>query len=376
MALCMSSENKIEVILHISEPFGGGSFNIIKGLAYKQANSGALVYIIHGHRDLNAQDLPRHERIHLIEEPLARQISILGDVRAALAIRTHIKTIKPCYIHLHSSKAGMVGKIACLLTGEIRRCFYTPHGFAFLRRDVSNFKRQFFRFLEIISGRLGGTTIACSRSEFDHAKKTVKHKRVVLVENAIPQDELIDDSVPPQNQGFTVIGIGRLTSQKNPLAFKCIALKLRNMPIKFVWVGDGELRTEIEKPPYPDNLHITGWLSRQEVVKLLKTSDVLVMTSLWEGMPLALIEAHCSGVPGVTLNVEGCKDIIEHAKTGFLCESIDQIAARILELYHDPAQLKKISQLAKATARDRFSMERMHRDIYHEYRAVDDKAFS
>lgn len=358
-------------IMHITEALGGGVLNIIHQLASLQSNDDHNVIIVHSRRS----DTPKPDELAMlfpqpvkcIELSMETSISPLRDLNGLIAIIKLINKEAPDVVHLHSSKAGVLGRLACKIIGRSNSCFYTPHGFSFLRKDLSIRKRHIFAKIEKLSSYFGGTTIACSQSELEHAVNSAGQKRSVLVENSIPL-ELVTKAIG-STESCQIVSSGRLCNQKNPSAFCQLAVELSNEPASFLWIGDGELKQELMVDgSFPTNLTVTGWISRTLVAKHLHHSDIFIMTSLWEGMPLALIEAQASGLPSVVLDVEGCKDIVTNGITGFVCQDITDMKDKIRLLIADTALREKMGAAARDIAMKRFSQERMHKETLEIYR--------
>lgn len=356
-------------IMHITEALGGGVLNVIQQLSSVQTTTPHDITVVHSTR----ADTPKpSELVEIFPKPIAcievdmqTNISPLKDFQSLISLLRIIKNTKPDIIHLHSSKAGVLGRIACSLLGRSNTCFYTPHGFSFLRKDISHSKRLIFKTIESACSYLGGTTIACSQSELEHAIVNGQRK-AILIENSIPLN-LITEAIGNRFR-CSIVTSGRLCNQKNPSAFLEIALQLHNEPASFLWIGDGELKHNLKvNGELPENLSITGWISREVVADHLHKSDIFIMTSLWEGMPLALIEAQAAGLPAVVLNVEGCKDIVTDGVTGFICNNVNEMADKIKLLIKDSHLRGTMGASAREIALRRFSQERMNTETLTAY---------
>lgn len=96
----------------------------------------------------------------------------------------------------------------------------------------------------------------------------------------------------------------------------------KNFPnIQFTWIGDGELRSELTSK----NIVVTGWLERKEVLKYLNDSDIFILPSLWEGLPISLLEAMYMKKICIVSDVIGNKNVIQHKINGFIFHSVDDI---------------------------------------------------
>ena len=122
---------------------------------------------------------------------------------------------------------------------------------------------------------------------------------------------------------FTVFTLGRICRQKNPKAFNAIAQSLPD--IQFIWIGNGELRNELRSP----NITVTGWVDRNQAISLALRSDVFILPSLWEGLPISLLEALYMKKPCVVSNVIGNRDVIKSGINGYLCNDVPDFVKAI-----------------------------------------------
>ncbi len=359
------------LILHITEALGTGVVHSISQLARIQSRDGFEVILVHSRRpetplphELDLLFPPPIRRIHI---PMVTPVSPLKDARDVIALARLFRQLGPDVIHLHSSKAGVLGRLAAFLSGYGKRTFYSPRGFAFLREDVPSIKLSLYLFFERIAALLRGTLVACSGSEQRLAQDRVSHPRVVLVENSA-EFAHIKEAKGSRSPRTRVVTSGRLSYQKAPWRFRDLAIRLNDLPADFVWIGSGELEHYLAAPgDQSGSIVSTGWLGRADVLAELSQSDVFIMTSLWEGMPLSLIEAQAAGLPAVVPDVVGCRDIVRHGETGFVCKSDDEFALRLRELIANSELRQTMGRAASKMARERFSVERMHREMVKVY---------
>lgn len=313
-------------IIHIVESFGGGVYSYFKDLAlFFHQHPEAETYIIYSNkRKENKQDQINKDfpsSIQLIPIEMERELKPKQDIRATFALRKVIKQLKPDVIHLHSSKAGVIGRWASFMPGFNTKIYYTPHGYSFLRQDVSPLKRKLFYGIEKFTQLVfGGTTIACGDTEFKIAQQIGK---ALLVRNGIDLALLNNAYLERENTSSQLIigTIGRISFQKNPALFNSIALQFPQH--EFLWIGDGELRDLLTAP----NIKITGWFTNNtEVFPFLNQLDLYIQTSLWEGLPIAVLEALAFRKPIIATDVIGNNDIVENGINGFLFnEALDLV---------------------------------------------------
>ncbi|OOM80317.1 alpha-1,4-N-acetyl-D-galactosaminyltransferase [Clostridium sp. BL-8] len=305
-------------ILHIVEAMGGGVFTYIVDLANQLCDE-YDVYIAYAVRPQTPEDYREYfdKNINLIEvKNFTRTINFSRDFKAFLEIRSIAKKVKPDIIHLHSSKAGILGRFA--FNGHKTPIFYTPHGYSFLMQNCGMLKRTVYKIIEILSGKRYCTTISCSYGEHKETLKLTKNAR--YVSNGINVDVLQGliekQKINNTNRKFTVYTLGRICSQKNPEEFNSIAKKLPD--IRFLWIGDGELRDKLTSP----NIDVTGWVDRETALQYSMQGDVFILTSLWEGLPISLLESMYMKKVCVVSNVIGNRDVIKNGMNGFVCNNI------------------------------------------------------
>ncbi len=319
----------MKTIMHVAEAFGGGIVTFLANLANQQVENYNVI-IVHGIRPethKNYKDFfdPRVKFIHV--KNFQQQIQLATEIKALNELRGLIKEYNPDVIHMHSSQAGVLGKIAAI--GHNCRKAYSPHGFSFLREDVTSWKRSVFMFIERCFALFDCTMVASSASEFRIASKMTS--KSILIMNGISNDSLKPfENIRPNNDTPVVGMVGRALYQKNPSMFNEIAEKMPN--VHFEWIGDGVLRDQLKAK----NIHIVGWGPRDEALEYVANSDIYIMTSLWEGMPLSLLEAMYLHKPCVVTNVVGNRDVIKNDKNGYICNTVDDFIEKIQYLIDNP----------------------------------------
>ncbi len=355
-------------ILHITESLGAGVGHFLQLATSGQAADGHQVVMAHSIRSDTQVDQLDAQFSFLAKRtvvPMVTQVSWLQDALSVWRLMRLIQQEQPDVVHLHSSKAGVLGRVAAWLSGSRAHVFYSPHGFAFLRLDVSAAKQKLFLWFEQFSAKLGGTLVACSRSEADLAEEKVRHPRVRLVENATDLSQVLRSSGSAGGR-VNVLNAGRVCFQKGPWRFSAVAKACVDLNAQFVWMGDGDMADTL-RSAHESHLLLTGWLTHAEVAQRLAQADVFLMPSLWEGMPLALIEAQAAGIPAVVPNVVGCRDVVQHGVTGFVCNSDEELSSCTRELIANASLRKRMGDNAEQMSRVRFAVERMNKELLQLY---------
>jgi len=302
---------------------------------------------------------------------LERPINPLKDVLALIEIYRFIKRNKIDIVHTHSSKVGILGRLAAKLA-KTRLILHTVHGWSF-NNHQSFFCRNFYICLERFCAQFTDKLIVVSRH--DKQKGLENHigeaDRYILIRYGINslefslKDQNIKKELGIDTNDLVVGMVSCLKPQKSPLDFiKLACLIYQNLPhIKFVLVGDGILRPEIERLIYKLNLEkqiiLTGW--RRDIPRILSIFDVFVLTSLWEGLPVSILEAMASAKPVVATHTGGISEVISEAKTGFLVQRhhINKMAEKIISLLKDENLRKQIGQNAKDSLDSDYRIENM-----------------
>lgn len=322
-------------VVHVVEALAGGVHTYFKDLSWffgndqTQLEINTTIIYSANRKEVDAKQIKKtfSKSVSLIEIDMIREFALVKDCKALIELINTLRAIQPDVVHLHSSKAGVLGRVACLFLFKKTKVFYTPHGYAFLRTDITPVKRKTYQAIEVVFQKLfQSKTIACGDTEYEIAKKIGP---ALLVRNGINIDEVNKYCKKQTNSTLTIGIVGRITTARNPELFNTIALQ--NPQFKFVWIGDGELKAVLTA----SNISSTGWfLDQKEVLEQLNKIDVYMQTSLWEGLPIAVLEAMAMRKPVIATNIVGNKDIVVPNETGFLFDTVSEVNA-YLDLLQD-----------------------------------------
>jgi glycosyltransferase involved in cell wall biosynthesis len=348
-------------IVHITEAFGGGVLSMLTELSNRAAEAGANVSVIYSLRRETPANFENlfHPKVKMTHVSMCREISFKKDWSSLLALVHNLRDRNPEVIHLHSSKAGVLGRAAAKIASPRAKVFYSPHGPAFLRRDVSLAKQYTYLSFERLANFIGGTIVACSRSELHEIKGRVHARSSILIENGVDTNEIPQRC--KRSDDRVVIGMtGRASFQKNHEVFLKLANEFRDPSVSFVWIGGTE--EEVPEAYRGDAVTCSGWVTRARALELMSQLDVYVQTSRWEGMPMALIEAQVAGIPAVVTNVVGNRDIVIHCVTGFVASNDEELAKYLALLRDNPTLRQQMGAAARKRAMERFSMDLIFRE--------------
>lgn len=327
-------------ILHIG--------NLKSGIDTYVRNTVALAsdkfeFVIVNGADDNSKPYMRHgKQVKTYSIDMYRALNPVKDIKAVMQAIKIIKKEKADLVHCHSAKGGVIGRFAAFLTGT--KVVYTAHAFSFLSAESAK-KKQIFLLLEKIA-KLNSYLLACSDSERELGIKVVgfNEKKAFVWNNAVPdadkgltrisqisrissqKNEASDLPVPKEGERY-ITSIGRPSYQKNPLFMVEVAhgIHLKHPDIKFYLLGVGfyspmleDMKRLIHQYDMDDTFYLLPWLSHEETLKYVKGSLLYFMTSLYEGLPISVIEAMSLGKAIVASDVLGNKDCVRDGYNGYL----------------------------------------------------------
>lgn len=327
-------------ILYFVEAFGGGVFTYLVNLTNELCDE-YDIYIAYGLRKQTPKNFKKYfdKRIHLIKvQNYQRSISLLRDTKALLEMKRIANKVKPDIIHLNSSKAGILGRF--LFRNSNVPVFYTPHGYSFLMADISNQKKAFYKLLEKAFAFKNIETIACSKGEYEITKELTSN--ATYVDNGINLKEFDGINMDHQTNfdHLKIATLGRISLQKNPVMFNRIAESFPN--VDFIWIGDGELRDKLTTP----NIKVTGWVDNKTALNYLADTDIFILTSLWEGLPMALLEAMYMKKICIVSDVVGNRDMIHDEQNGYICDSVNDFIKKVKSISTDRLMLPELIKKA------------------------------
>jgi len=310
---------------------------------------------------------------------LERPINPLKDIFALLEIRSFIKKNGIHIVHTHSSKAGFLGRVAARLA-RVKVVIHTVHGWSF-NDSQPVLQRKFFICLERFCARFTHRLIVVSR----HDKQAGLVNRIgtqghyALIRYGINYEEFktgipaVRKELGIKDSDFAVGMISCLKPQKSPRDFVRLAYLISQIApnVKFILVGDGILRGSVRKLIHALDLErlvtLTGW--RRDIPAILSAMDVCVLTSLWEGLPISVLEAMAASRPVIATNTGGVAEVVINGKTGFLVKprDIKNMSEKVSVLLRDGRLRDALACNARSYLGDDFRLENMvkkNQDLY------------
>ena len=277
-------------ILHVTEAFNGGIVEVLENITRDCPDQ--FHYILFSSREYDPKPFLDNfclENVELIPWTgnLFRKRAQLWEVE---------RRIRPHVIHLHSSIAGVIGRLR--FSGK-PPVIYSPHGFSFQKRDTNTLNRTLYWSIEYFLQIRTTRNVAFWPIESVHfkylggSKKTSYCPLLIQAYSGATTNRTTGDW---SNGELKILGVGRLTTAKDPEFFlETVNLIRKKLSISAKWVGDGDESTKVKL--MNGEIDVTGWVPKEQVAKEILESDILLVTSWWDAGPATVFDAIYLGTP-------------------------------------------------------------------------------
>ena len=359
-------------VLHIITRMNtGGPAVFLDHLTNAMNDLGTQSTIAYGYCESNETDFAQTHKLSaplLKINTLHRSLSLIDDLRSFRRLRRIIKEIKPDLINTHTSKAGVLGRLAAKSVSRKLPVVHTFHGHL-IYGYFARYKSWVFTVVEKIMGKYTDAAVAVTSETKQSLTNLGIGKKLLwkVIQIGIPVKTT--KSNQGQNGVFNLLWVGRFTDIKDPkYAIEVVKQLSKASPNNFslTMVGEGELFSDIKIEAKNLPITFTGWLTAP--FEKITDFDLLLITSKNEGLPLVMLEAANYGKPTISNNVGGISEFISDNQTGYLSE-IDprKMANRILEIASDKKSLHQIGLNANKLLSEKFSVTKMaenYKDLY------------
>lgn len=322
-------------------------------------------------------DRMRREGIDVKVIPMVRAIRPLADFIAFVRIFLHIHRHKYAIVHTHSSKAGMLGRLAARLAG-VPGIIHTPHVFSFQMR-VAHWRQAWYSRLERLAAGMTDIFVCVSRQEqkVAIAQGLAPEDKFVLIENGIDDSDHADAAEIEHQRSIlraehsiapdapVVAMTGRFARQKgHRFLIEAVARIRGEFPsLKLVLAGGGKethtIQSQIHHLGLEDATTMLGECENSTVIH--RMADIVVLPSLWEGLPYVLIEAMAAGKAIVASGVGGVTDAVVDGENGIIVPpgDVDALSEALVRLLQDRELSNRLGKNARATAVEKYGIEKM-----------------
>ncbi|MGE4313454.1 MAG: glycosyltransferase family 4 protein [Pseudobdellovibrionaceae bacterium] len=309
---------KVAYLITRMDEYGGAQVHI-RDLSLGLKGQGHEVHVMSGWPGkvsdyLEHMDIPYTE-IH----DLVRPISPLEDFKAFKQVRAALKEIKPDILSCHSSKAGLIGRLAARSVGV--PVVFTAHGWAFTE-NVPFIPRMIYRVIETFASLFSSHIVTVSEYDRDLALKkcVAPASKMSAIHNGMPDRAPPKREVRPESEPLQLMMIARFGPQKDHAT---LIKALAELPADTNWelslVGGGDNKPVgdlVDALGLTDKVKFLG--EREDIGDLLEKADVYFLISHWEGFPRSILEGMRAALPVIATDVAGVKEAVIDGETGYL----------------------------------------------------------
>ena len=367
----------MRIVYIITLPDVGGAQTHLLEIATYMKYRGHDVHVLVGKCGWLTEQLQSCDISVVVVNELVREISIRQDYLTIRHVQRIIREFKPDVVHCHSSKAGIVGRIAAFIEGV--PSIFTAHGWAFTE-GIPFFKRVIYSLVERVM--LNFTAYVLCVSEYDKALAEKwflsKSPKLLAVHNGIKDTFNVKLHKDVLCTGvLKLIMVGRFSLKKDHLLLiKAVEKINKEYPnsVVLTLVGDGDLFEVAEQ--YVNTHGLKNVISllgeRTDINELLVQNDVFCLISNYEGLPISIIEAMRAGLPVIASDVGGNNELVKDGVNGFLVErgNSEQLVERISFLLEHREILRDMGQKSREFYLKEFSAEQMMKRISAVYARV------
>lgn len=363
---------RICFIITRSDTVGGAHVHVLDLASRAQADGNEVIVLVGGNGPyaslLRSQGLKVVSLSHLVR-PIRPHVDILATFECLRAIRR----FKPDIVHTHSTKAGLIGRVAARLAGN--RVVFTAHGWSFTE-GIADRSRRLAVFLEHYAAKISDAIICVS--EYD---------RRLALNLGVGNEALLTHihngvlDVPPDMRAkhsasipIKIISVARLDAPKDHALLIDALATIKDLPWKLELIGDGPLtesiRLKAASHGIVERVHFSGLCN--DVPQRLAKADLFVLASGFEGFPLSILEAMRANLPVIASDVGGVSESVAEGTTGFLVPKGDKdaLADRLRLLLCDPELRMRLGLQGRSFYEREFSFDVMYNRTFEIYQRV------
>lgn len=374
-ALFCGKGSLVKILYIITLPDLGGAQVHLLALATEMHARGHEAAVAVGREGWLTEKLREADIPFFVVQGLVREISPCKDFRALRELRRLLFDWQPELVHCHSSKAGILGRLAAWLSGI--PAVFTAHGWAFTE-GVALWKRGIYQGLEAVAG-FWARRIICV-SEYDRrlgCKLLPMHrKKMMTIYNGImPEAPLCAEA---SKRMLRLVMVARFARPKKQGAALQALARLRagteKCEVTVDFIGDGAELSQAQALAKELSLHETVRFlgNRTDVRSLLPKYDGFLLLSDWEGFPISILEAMRAGLPVIASDVGGVKEEVLDGRTGFLVPKgdVSALVEKIRYATEHREEFFAMGQEGRRVFSENFTTEQMMEQILQIYREI------
>lgn len=361
-------------ILHAAETIKGGVATVINSLVEYQtekAEVNEVLCLIPSDQANNLIKIINLKEIHFSRNGR----NIWGMVSFFCVLFSAILREKPDVVHLHSSFAGLLGRLAILLSGRRRKTkvIYCPHAFGFLMA-TSQFKKNIYSLAEKKLSLLTDKIICVSQSEYNSAiEKGFDGKKLAVIHNGVKTKDKRNLKIQNNKKNYKLLFVGRFDYQKgiDILAQAIDQLGKTTADINYEFTLVGEAVNSDSDIIFHETPHIKinklGWLKPHQLEKQYLSHDALIIPSRWEGFAMVPLEAMSYGLPIIASDIDAFKEIEDEKfpHMSFFSLNAESLSTRLKQI--NEIDFEKNSQNSLNVFLNKYSEELMNKKTIQNY---------
>jgi glycosyltransferase involved in cell wall biosynthesis len=352
-----------------ADTIAGAQVHILELAKMLHANSHDVL-VVTGAQGLFTVALHQQEIPTLACDSLQRSINPWKDWQALLSLRQIIKKFQPDLVAIHSSKAGILGRLACKLNAV--PSVFTVHGWAFTE-GVPQPTRTIYQILEKLLEPLASQIICVSEHDRQIGLAVgMSSHRLVTIYNGVPDMPPLPQVAVNVDHPVRIVTVARFDSQKD---YPTLLQACQTIPnIQLNLVGDGPqlaaMKNLAQDLGMIDRVNFLGF--RKDISDILAQSDIFTLISNWEGFPITTLEAMRAGLPVVVSDVGGAAEAVREGETGYCIPQGDVLLLRqrLADLVANPERRRQIGQAARQRYKDEFTAAPMLQQTWGIYQKV------
>ena len=337
----------------------GGAQVHVKDLATALQEDQHKVLVLTGQHGIFNEDLKQAGIESVACDYLKKQISPVADGKSLRFILNAIDLFKPDLIAAHSSKTGILGRLASKMSGV--PCVFTAHGWSFTT-GIPEPNRTIFRWLEKSTSFLAQKIICVS--EYDRQiglKAGMKERQLLAIHNGMKDTAANLRANPIASGKVKVAMVARFDRQKDHAT---LIEAFQDIDAELILVGDGpsleKSRLQVNALGISDKVSFLGF--RQDIAEILAKVHIYTLISNWEGLPCTIIEAMRGGLPVIASNVGGVKEIVIDNRTGYTVPrgNVNYLREKLLYLVNNERARISMGIMARQSYESELTFKHMY----------------
>ena len=350
---------KICYILTRSDAIGGVQIHVRNFSKMMNEKMHDAHIIVGGNGTYIQHLLDEGHNVHSIKF-LKKNINPIFDLLAFFELIICLRRIRPEIVSTHSSKAGVLGRLASRLLGI--PIVFTAHGWAFTE-GIGRIKQSFYSKIETVMSIMTYKIITVSNYDLNLAleKKITEKNKILSIHNGMPEISERFVSKISSNR-IKICMVARFDTQKDHMTLLTSLAEIKDLSWNIDFLGDGPLLSSVKKYAQDldieDRVNFLGHVS--DVSIFLSEAQIFTLISNWEGLPRSIIEAMRSGLPIVATDVAGVKEMVEDNVNGYLIPRKDSkiLSKRLESLIADEELRKRMAKESIKKYQEGFTLDR------------------